>query len=114
MANHVLLYLSALQLLPLQMALNTTIIDMPDAKGFGQQVDQVVPNGLESGQDIEEDESLINLSVIVTNMAPGSMFTHLEFYLSNLLKHLTQESRLRLLIITDAKLVNLLTLHLKM
>ena len=73
MAKQVLLYLMSLQLLPLQMALNVTFSMQPAAKGCDEQlVDQVVLDGLESGQDIqEEDESLINLSVIVTNLAPG-------------------------------------------
>ena len=111
MANQVLLYLSALQLLPLQMALNTTF---HTPKGCDQLVDQIVPNGLEEGKDIEGDESLINLSVIMTNMAPGSIFTLLDFYLSKLLDHLTQDSRLRLLIITDATFADPLRMHLKM
>ena len=111
MANQVLLYLSALQLLPLQMALNTT---SHTPKGCDQLVDQIVPNELVEGKDIEGDESLINLSVIMTNMPPRSIFAHLDFYLSKLLDHLTQDSRLRLLVITDATLANPLRLHLKM
>ena len=93
------------------MALNTTF---HTPKGCDQLVDQIVPNGLEEGKDIEGDESLINLSVIMTNMAPESIFTHLDFYLSKLLDHLTQDSRLRLLVITDATFADPLRMHLKM
>ena len=116
MANPILLYLSALQLLPLQMALKPTF-HMPPTKEFEQLVDQIVPNnGLEEGKDIlEGDESLINLSVIMTNMAPGSkIFTHLDFFLTKLLDNLTQDSRIRLLVITDPTFANPLRLHLKM
>ena len=81
-------------------------------------LDHVVAMGLQEGQDIQSDESLINLSVILTNMAPDeadkSMLSHLDKYLGSLLDHLTQESRLRLIIISDATLVHLLRLHLKM
>ena len=119
MANQVLLYLSALQLLPLQMALNTTF---HTPKRCDQLVDQIVPKGLEEGKDIEGDESLINLSVIMTNMAseeakaPESMFTHLDLYLSSLLNHYNkqQNSSLRLIIISDVTLVDHLRIHLKM
>ena len=116
MANPILLYLSALQLLPLQMALKPNF-HMPPTKQFEQLVDQIVPNnGLEEGKDIlEGDESLINLSVIMTNMAPGSkIFTHLDFFLTKLLDNLTQDSRIRLLVITDPTFANPLRLHLKM
>ena len=92
------------------MALNTSF---HMRKGCEQLVDQIVPNGLEDGKDIEGKESLINLSVIMTNMDPGSIFTHLDFYLTKLLDHLTQESRLRLLVITDETFANPLRLHLK-
>ena len=83
-------------------------------------LDHVVAKGLEEGKDIQRDESLINLSVILTKMAPDeakvpeSMLSHLDKYMSSLLGHLTQESRLRVLIISDATLVNILRLHLKM
>ena len=82
-------------------------------------VDHVVAKGLEEGKDIEREESLINLSVILINMArpeeaKESMLSHLQKYLASLLDHLTQESRLRLIVISDATLVNLLRVHLKM
>ena len=83
-------------------------------------LDHVVAMGLQEGQDIQSDESLINLSVIMTNMAaaeakgPESMFNHLDKYMSSLLRHLAQESRVRLLIISDATLIKSLRLRLKM
>ena len=83
-------------------------------------LDHVVAMGLQEGQDIQSDESLINLSVIMTNMAaaeakgPESMFNHLDKYMSSLLRHLAQESRVRLLIISDATLIKPLRLRLKM
>ena len=83
-------------------------------------LDHVVAMGLQKGQDIQSDESLINLSVIMTNMAaaeakgPESMFNHLDKYMSSLLHHLAQESRVRLLIISDATLIKSLRLRLKM
>ena len=83
-------------------------------------LDHVVAMGLQEGQDIQSDESLINLSVIMTNMAaaeakgPESMFNHLDKYMSSLLRHLAQDSRVRLLIISDATLIKSLRLRLKM
>ena len=53
-------------------------------------LDHVVAKGLQNGKDIQGDESLINLSVILTNMAPDeakapeSMFSHLDNYLSTI------------------------------
>ena len=81
--------------------------------------DHVVAKGLKEGREVEKDESLINLSVILTNMAldkapEESMFVHLDKYLGSLLDHLTQESRLRLIVISDATLAHLLRSHLKM
>ena len=90
---------------------------MPPTKEFEHLFDHFVPNnGLEEGKDIlEGDESLINLSVIMTNMAPGSkIFTHLDFFLTKLLDNLTQDSRIRMLVITDPTFANPLRLHLKM
>ena len=93
------------------MAFNTTF---HAPKGCDQLVDQIVTNELEEGKDIEGDASLINLSVIMTNMVPGSIFTHLDFYLSKLIEHLNQDTRLRLLVLTDATFANPLRQHLKM
>ena len=83
-------------------------------------LDHVVAMGLQEGKDIQSDESLINLSVIITNMAaaeakgPESMFNHLDKYMSSLLRHLAQDSRVRLLIISDATLIKSLRLRMKM
>ena len=83
-------------------------------------LDHVVAMGLQKGKDIQSDESLINLSVIMTNMAaaeakgPESMFNHLDKYMSSLLRHLAQDSRVRLLIISDATLIKPLRLRMKM
>ena len=121
MRNQRLFYLSALHLLPLTLALNLTVNSVSTECEQLSALDHVVAkNGLQEGKDIERDKSLINLSVILTNMAadeakaPESMFSHLDKYLSSLLAHLTQQSRLRLLIISDASLVHLLRVHLKM
>ena len=120
MKNQRLFYLSVLQLFPFTLALNLTVNSASKSCKQFLALDHVVAKGLQEGKDIEGDESLINLSVILTNMAPDeakapeSMFSYLDKYLSSLLAHLTQESRLRLLIISDASLVHLLRLHLKM
>ena len=120
MANQLFFYLIALHILPLQLALNSTVNIGSKSCEQLSALDHVVAKGLEQGKEIEGDESLINLSVILTNMAaeeakaPESMFNHLDKYLGSLLDHLTQESRLRLIIITDATIVNLLRSHLKM
>ena len=120
MANQLFFYLSALHIFPLQLALNSTVNSGSKSCEQLSALDHVVVKGLQQGREIEEDESLINLSLILTNMAPEeakapeSMFNHLDKYLSSLLDHLTQESRLRLIIISDATLVHLLRMHLKM
>ena len=83
MANQLLLCLSILHLLPHQ--LDSTRFENSSA------LDHVVVEGFQYGSDIQDDESSINLSVIMTNMAseeakaPESMFTHLDLYLSSLL-----------------------------
>ena len=118
MANQLLFYLFALHIFPLQLALNSTVNWGSKSCDQLSALDHVVAKRLEQGRDIERGESLINLSVILTNMAPDeadkSMFSHLDKYLGSLLDHLSQESRLRLIIISDATLVHLLRLHLKM
>lgn len=116
MANQLLFYLFALHIFTLHLALNSTV--HLGSKDQLSALDHVIAKGLEEGEDIERDESLINLSVILTNVGPDepkeSMVSHLDMYLGSLLDHLTQESRLRLIIISDATLVHLLRLHLKM
>ena len=120
MANRLFFYLSALHIFSLILALNSSVNLGSKSCEQLSALDHVVAKGLQEGKDIEEDESLINLSVILTNMAPEeakapeSMFNHLDKYLGSLLDHLTQESRLRLIIISDATIVNLLRSHLKM
>ena len=120
MTKQLLFYLSALHLFPLTLSLNSTVNSGSISCEQLSALDHVVAKGLEEGKDIEGEESLINLSVILTNMAPEeakapeSMFNHLDKYLSSLLTHLTQESRLRLLIISDDSLAHLLRVHLKM
>ena len=114
MANQLLLCLSILHLLPLQLA-STRF-------KYSSALDHVVVEGFQDGSDIQDDESSINLSVIMTNMAseeakaPESMLTHLDLYLSSLLNHYNkqQNSSLRLIIISDVTLVDHLRLHLKM
>ena len=114
MANQLLLCLSILHLLPHQ--LDSTRFENSSA------LDHVVVEGFQYGSDIQDDESSINLSVIMTNMAseeataPESMFTHLDLYLSSLLNHYNKKrnSSLRLIIISDVTLVDHLRLHLKM
>ena len=120
MVKHLLFYLFAFNFLALQLARKSTIsLGSKSRKQLGA-LDHLLAKGLQQGQGIERDESVINLSVILTNMTPDeakvpkSMFSHLDKYLSSLLHHLTQESRLRLLVISDATLVHLLGLHLKM
>ena len=115
MASQLFFYLFALNFFPLQLAVNCV---SKSCEPFSA-VDHVIAKGLGEGKDIERDESLINLSVILTNMASDkapeeSMFRHLDKYLGSLLDHLTQESRLRLIVISDATLANLLRSHLKM
>ena len=120
MTKQLLFYLSALHLFPLTLSLNSTVNSGSISCEQLSALDHVVAKGLQEGKDIQGEESLINLSVILTNMAsdeakaPESMFSHLDKYLSSLLAHLTQESRLRLLIISDDSLVHLLRVHLKM
>ena len=116
MANQLFFYLFALHIFPLQLALNSTLNCGSESCEQLSAVDHVVAKGLEEGKDIEREESLINLSVILTNMAEEEqgMFDHLDKYLATLLDHLTQESRLRLIVISDATLARLLRLHLNM
>ena len=119
MANQLFFYLFALHIFPLELALNSTVNCVSKSCEPFSAVDHVIAEGLKEGKDIERDESLINLSVILTNMAPDkapeeSMFSHLEKYLGSLLDHLTPESRLRLIVISDATLAHLLRSHLKM
>ena len=108
MANRLLLYF-----LPLQWAFNSRVhlaATQPTA------LDHLVAKGLQESNDIQDDESLINLSVIMTNMAqmPESVLTHLDLYLTSLLTHSTKSSRFQLLIISDATLEHLLRSHLNM
>ena len=115
MANRLLLYF-----LPLQWGLNSRVQLAATKSEQLSALDHLVAKGLQEGNDIQEDESLINLSMIMTNMAPEeaegpeSVFTHLDLYLISLLTHSTKSSRFRLLIISDATLAGLLRLHLKM
>ena len=108
MANRLILYF-----LPLQWALTSRVqlaaTQLPA-------LDHLVAKGLQEGNDIQDDESLINLSMILTNMAktPESVLTHLDLYLTSLLTHSTKSSRFRLLIISDASLEHLLRSHLNM
>ena len=118
MVKHLLFYLFAFNFLALQLARKSTIsLGSKSGKQLAA-LDHLLAKGLQQGQGIERDESVINLSVILTNLAPDeadeSMFRHLDKYLKSLLDHLTQESRLRLIIISDPTLVHLLRLHLKM
>ena len=119
MASQLFFYLFALHIFPLKLVLNSTVNFVSKSCEQLSTVDHVIAKGLGEGKDIEKDESLINLSVILTNMAPDkapeeSMFSHLDKYLGSLLDHLTQESRLRLIVISDATLAHLLRSHLKM
>ena len=109
MANRLLLYF-----LPLQWALNSRVHLLAAAQLSA--LDHLVAKGLQEGKDIQDDESLINLSMILTNMAktPESVLTHLDLYLTSLLSHSTKNSRFRLLIISDASLAPLLRSHLNM
>ena len=115
MANRLLLYF-----LPLQWALYSRVQLAATKSEQLSALDHLVAKGLQEGNDIQEDGSLINLSMIMTNMAPEeaegpeSVFTHLDLYLISLLTHSTKSSRFRLLIISDSTLAGLLRLHLKM
>ena len=115
MANPLLLYF-----LPLQWALYSRVQLAATKSEQLSALDHLVAKGLQESNDIQDDESLINLSVIMTNMAaaeakgPESMFNHLDKYMSSLLRHLAQDSRVRLLIISDATLIKSLRLRLKM
>ena len=120
MSNHILLSIfSLLLLLSSHFAYNPTDQTMP-RKLEPCALDHVVGKGLQDGKDIAADRNVINLSVIMTNMetkvakSPMSMFTHLDAYLKSLFDHLTKETRLRLIIITDHGLADLLENHLKM
>ena len=114
MAENQMIFFSSVLLFFQILALNSTKCEHLPA------LDHAVAMGLQKGKDIQSDESLINLSVIITNMAaaeakgPESMFNHLDKYMSSLLRHLAQESRVRLLIISDATLIKPLRLRLKM
>ena len=121
MSNHIMLSIfSLLLLLSSHFAYNPTDQTMPK-KFEPSTLDHIVAKGLQDGKDIAADRNVINLSVIMTNMetkvakSPMSMFTHLDAYLKSLLDHLTKETRLlRLIIITDHGLADLLENHLKM
>ena len=110
---------SLLLLLSSHSAYNPTDQRMP-RKFKPSALDHIVAKGLRDGKDIAADRDVINLSVIMTNMetkvvkSPMSIFTHLDAYLKSLLDHLTKETRLRLIIITDYGLADLLENHLKM
>ena len=117
MSNHIF---SLLLLLSSHFAYNPTDQRMP-RKFEPSALDHIVAKGLQDGKDIAADRNVINLSVIMTNMeskvvkSPMSIFTHLDDYLKSLLDHLTKETRLlRLIIITDHGLADLLVNHLKM
>ena len=111
---------SLILLLSSQSAYNPIDQTMP-RKFEPSALEHIVGKGLQDGKDIAADRNVINLSVIMTNMetkvakSPMSMFTHLDAYLKSLLDHLTKETRLlRLIIITDHGLADLLENHLKM
>ena len=70
MANQLLFYLFALHIFTLHLALNSTVNWGSKSCDQLSALDHVVAKGLEQGRDIERGESLINLSVILTNMAP--------------------------------------------
>ena len=120
MSNHILLSIfSLLLLLSSQSAYDPT--DQTMSRKFEPSaLDHIVGKGLQDGKDIAADRNVINLSVIMTNMetkvakSPMSMLTHLDAYLKSLLDHLTKETRLRLIILTDHGLADLLENHLKM
>ena len=123
MVRQLLLCLSTFYLFPLDTALNSSVNPAPTECEDSSVFDHILPKSLEEGKDLEEDESFINLAVIMTNMAAGddgeakiseAIFKHLDLYLSNLVRHLFQDSRLRLIIISDAKLFSHLRTHLKM
>ena len=110
-------------LFPFDMAVNSLVNPSPTQCEDSSFLDHILPKTLQEGKDLEEDESFINLAVIMTNMAADydgeakiseSIFKHLDLYLSNLARHLFQESRLRLIIISDATLFHHLRTHLKM
>ena len=65
MANPLLLYF-----LPLQWALYSRVHLAATKSEQLSALDHLVAKGLQEGNDIQEDESLINLSMIMTNMAP--------------------------------------------
>ena len=100
MENRLLLYF-----LPLQWTLNSRVQLAATKSEELSALDHLVAKGLQEGNDIQDDESLINLSMIMTNMAPEeakvpeSVFTHLDLYLTSLLTHSTKSSRFCLLII---------------
>ena len=123
MVKLLLLCLSTIYLFPLDTALNSSVNPAPTECEDSSVLEHILPKSLEEGKDLEKDESFINLAVIMTNMAAGdegeakiseAIFKHLDLYLSNLVGHLFQESRLRLIIISDATLFSHLRTHLKM
>ena len=65
MANPLLLYF-----LPLQWALYSRVQLAATKSEQLSALDHLVAKGLQDGNDIQDDESLINLSMIMTNMAP--------------------------------------------
>ena len=110
MENRLLLYF-----LPLQWTLNSRVQLAATKSEELSALDHLVAKGLQEGNDIQDDQSLINLSMIMTNMAPEEAkvpesFTHLDLYLTSLLTHSNKSSRFRLLIISDATLAGLLRL----
>ena len=123
MVKQLLLCLSTFYLFPLDTALNSSANPAPTECEDSSVLEHILPKSLEEGKDLEEDESFINLAVIMTNMAAGddgeakiseAIFNHLDLYLSNLVGHLFQDSRLRLIIISDTTLFSHLRTHLKM
>ena len=119
MVKQLLLCLSTFYLFPLDTALNSSANPAPTECEDSSVLEHILPKSLEEGKNLEDDESFINLAVIMTNMAAGdeiseTIFKHLDLYLSNLVRHLFQDSRLRLIIISDAKLFSHLRTHLKM
>jgi len=123
MVNRLFKCLYTFYLFPFDMAVNSLVNPSPTQCEDSSFLDHILPKTLQEGKDLEEDESFINLAVIMTNIAAGydgeakiseSIFKHLDLYLSNLARHLFQESRLRLIIISDATLFHHLRTHLKM
>ena len=121
MVKRLFLCLYTFYLFPL--AVNSLVNPSPTQCEQSSFLDHILPKTLQEGKDLEEDESFINLAVIMTNMAADydgeakiseSIFKHLDLYLSHLARHLFQESRLRLIIISDATLFHHLRTHLKM